>query len=262
MICIVRSFFVGVLLSWMFMASSTVRAEAPTDEVFQEIERQIEQQEAEQAEAKKHAQEEAKRKAEEEATKVEMDKQRAAEEEARRQAEEDAKKRADEEAKLKTEAEKKEKYSALIKEAEQAISNKDKELALNKYNEALVLNPGDRAAIDGINNAEKLKAKVCYEIEGDWKWARIGGMTVNSDGTFISGGFGLSINGTWECHPESRTFSWDAGISSGKWTLRDANCLLGSDGFGEACFTQSKGNSMEENQMIEESSGKNLPFGR
>jgi len=66
MICIVRSFFVGVLLSWMFMASSTVRAEAPTDEVFQEIERQIEQQEAEQAEAKKHAQEEAKRKSREE----------------------------------------------------------------------------------------------------------------------------------------------------------------------------------------------------
>ncbi len=202
MICIVRSFFVGVLLSWMFMASSTVRAEAPTDEVFQEIERQIEQQEAEQAEAKKHAQEEAKRKAEEEARKVEMDKQRAAEEEARRQAEEDAKKRADEEAKLKTEAEKKEKYSALIKEAEQAISNKDKELALNKYNEALVLYPDDTVANSGLNEANKLIDKACLALAGSWEpeeFMLLGEMIIKLDGTASRWSGEPDTISTWKC---------------------------------------------------------------
>ena len=191
------------LFSWMLLIpANSVRAEAPTDEVFQEIERQIKQQEAEQAEAKKKDEAETKRKVEEEAKKIELEKQRAAEEEARRQAEEDAKKRADEEAKLKAEAEKKEKYSALIKEAEQAISNKDKELAINKYNEALVLYPDDTVANSGLNEANKLIDKTCLALAGSWEpeeFMMLGEMIIKLDGTASRWGGEPDTISTWKC---------------------------------------------------------------
>ena len=88
------------LFSWMLLIpANSVRAEAPTDEVFQEIERQIEQQEAEQAEAKKKAEAEAKQKAEAEAKRKEEEAARQKEEEAAKAAEEERKKQEEEAAK-------------------------------------------------------------------------------------------------------------------------------------------------------------------
>jgi Uncharacterized conserved protein len=75
------------------MVSANVRAQTPTDEELLELERQIEQQEAEQAEAKKRAEAEAKRKAEDEAKQKAEEKRLLAEEEAKRKAEEEAKKK-------------------------------------------------------------------------------------------------------------------------------------------------------------------------
>jgi len=88
--------FIGLafvfLFTWLFVASSTVLAEAPTDEQLLELERQIEQQEAEQADAKKRAEAEAKRKAEEETRRKAEEERIRQEEEAKRLAEEEVKK--------------------------------------------------------------------------------------------------------------------------------------------------------------------------
>jgi len=107
------------LFSWMLLIpANSVRAQAPTDEVFQEIERQIKQQEAEQAEAKKKAEaearqkaeDEAKRKVEEERLRVEQEEKQKLEEEIRRKLEEEQRmaaeeaKRKEEEAKQKAAA--------------------------------------------------------------------------------------------------------------------------------------------------------------
>jgi formylglycine-generating enzyme required for sulfatase activity len=100
MMGIVRSLFVGVLLPWLFVASSIVQAQAPTDEELKALERQIEQQEAEQAEAKRKTTEEIKHKVGEEA-------KRKAEEE-RLRAEEKAKQLVEEKRLLEEEAKKKE----------------------------------------------------------------------------------------------------------------------------------------------------------
>jgi len=78
----VTSYLVLITFSlWLLLFSSSVLAEAPTDEELKALEQQIEQQEMEQAEAKRKAAEEIKRKAEEEA-------KRLAEEEAKKKEEE------------------------------------------------------------------------------------------------------------------------------------------------------------------------------
>lgn len=258
--CIVRSFFVGVLLPWLLMASSVVYAQAPTDEELKELERQIEQQEAEQAAAKRKVAEEAKlqeqeaarRKAEEEAKKIELGKQHAEEETARRNAEEDAKERAEEETKLKAEAEKKEKYSSLITEAEHAINNKDRELALNKYTEALKLYPDAAAANSGIKEAEKLMDKVCYEILGDWIY-ELGlfrfTMNVREDGT-VTG----SADGTWECiDPAKRQFKFNVsalGVRAEKISElnKDGTCLTDDVNTAEIICWRRRGFKREDDQ--------------
>ena len=63
--------------------------------------------------------------------------------------------RQEEEAKKRAAEEKRTKYDVLIAEAKQAMNNKDKKLAINKYNEALILFPGDAVANSGVKEAEK-----------------------------------------------------------------------------------------------------------
>lgn len=206
-----------LILTVVYLSS----AQAVTDAELEALEKQIEQQEAdeiEQVEAKEKMKAEAeakrkaeqKRKAEDEAEKkrlVELENQRQEEQkrlaklESKRQ-EEEAKKRAEEE---------KEKYNLLLTEAKQAVSNKDKELAINIYNEALILFPGDTVANLGIKEAEKLMDKICYAFLGKWVWADgfKDKMEILENGTIITSSPLGDKTFHWTCIPENRQLKHD-----------------------------------------------------
>jgi len=191
------------------MNSYLTQVQAVTDAELGALEKQLEQQEVEEkekAEVERKAKAEAKRKAEEqkrleeEKRKLEAERKKFEED---RQAELERKRQVDE-AKKKAEQEKKEKYNSLIAEAEQAISNKDKELAISKYNEALVIVPGDIVAIIGLNNAEKLMNKFCYELIGTWKEPN-GDITKFYENGIVKFKFKYgAYEHPWECLPEIR----------------------------------------------------------
>jgi len=95
---------------------------------------------------------------------------------------------------------------------------------MSKYNEALALVPGDGVANSGIKNAEKLLAKECYKILGDWKYL-LGKINIKPDGTIKL--IGKELGGTWEClDPKASTF-----FISFNCTLCDEwNAVLKEDG--------------------------------
>ena len=201
----------SLIISLILTAGHLTSVTAVTDAELEILEKQIEQQEVEE---KQKAEAETKRKAEEK-RKVEEEVKRKAEKarlaELERQRQEEEAKLVELEQQRKAEEEKKAKYNALITEAEQALINWDKDLAINKYSEALILNPGDRLAIDGINKAENLLEKGCYKIVGAWRggggnWLVKYDTTINfnTDGTFkengeLSNGDVLSFKGIWKC---------------------------------------------------------------
>ncbi len=182
------------IISLILMVGYLTQVQAVTDAELEALEKQLEQQEAEeikQAEAaeKKKVEAAAKRKAEI---------KRKSEAEAKRKAEEARlaeleRKRQEEEAKKRAEKEKKEKYNLLIAEAEQAVRNKDKELAINKYNEALALVPGDTIANLGMKEAENLLEKGCYKIVAAWRGSGFGPLLAKYDSTID-----FNINGTFK----------------------------------------------------------------
>jgi hypothetical protein len=216
----------GLIVCLILMVGHLTSVQAVSDAELEALEKQIEQLESDekkQAEAaeKRKIEAAAKRKAEADAEKkrlIEFEQKRIREE-----------KRKKEEARLaeleqqrQEEETKKEKYNLLIAEAEQAVSNKDKELAINKYNEALTLYPGDTAANTGMKEAEKLMDKMCYEILGDWTVFG-GNMNIKTDGTMTMD----NHEGTWKClDPEAHTYfinvpyyslapSWEAVLKEG-----------------------------------------------
>jgi serine/threonine protein kinase len=225
-------------------------------------------------EEQKRLAEEKKRKEEEEAKRQEEKEKRLAElkkkeEEKKRKLEEE--KRIEEAAKLaeierqrkedevrrKAEEEKKEQYALLITEAEQAVSDKDKELAINKYNEALTLIPGDVVATRGLRNAEGLKHKVCYDVLGKWIWDRAFGteyIILHEDGS-IDYQIAIKGSGSWECtSPETRTIKirlTAAGFSN-EWLSTysaDGSCLLGPETWGDrGCYHRPKSEKIDPPQ--------------
>ena len=139
-------------------------------------------------------------------TEAEAEKKRLVELEKQRQEEarlaEIERQRQEEATKKRVEEEKKGKYTLLITEAEKAIKDKDKELAINKYNEALTMYPGDMVANTGMKEAEKLMEKQCYEILGEWVVFG-GNMNIKTDGTLTMD----NHKGTWKClDPEEHTY--------------------------------------------------------
>ena len=163
----------GFIISLILMVGHLTSVTAVTDAELEALENQIkklEKDEKNQAEAteKKKAEAEAKRKAEIK-SKAEAEAKGKAEE---ARLSELGQQRQEEEAKKRAEEEKKEKYNELIAEAGHAVSNKDKELAMKKYNEALVLFPGNIIVIRGLKNDEDLMKKCCYELIGTWRESR------------------------------------------------------------------------------------------
>jgi len=200
-----------LFICFLLSVSSLIDVAAVTDAELEALEKQIEQQEAEekqradteakakeaariknQAEAKARIDAEAKRKAEEvEQVKLEKQKQEA-----------EAK------SKEKAEEEEKSKYNALIAEAEKAFNDKDKTRAIQKFNEALAIFPGDVVATRGLVNAENLKHKLCYEVLGEWVWDRAFGkdVIILYDGGSLDYQTAIKGSGNWECtSPETRT---------------------------------------------------------
>ncbi len=258
-----------LFICFLLSVFSLTYVAAVTDAELEALEKQIEQQEAEekkQAEAKekKKAEAEAKRKSEQKRkTEAEAEKKRLVELEKQRQEEEkrlaELERKRQEEAKIRAEEEKKEKYTSLIAGAEQAVSNKDKELAINKYNEALALVPGDTVANSGIREAEKLKHKICYDVLGVWRWKGKGGiseMTIKEDGTIIA-----PFGGTWECSdPKNRIIGLIFPLSSTlQATLSEDGKCLKATWFGEHCFLR-PGDKSESGQQSE-SQSQQVPFG-
>ncbi len=241
-----------LFICFFLSVSSLTDVAAVTDAELEALEKQIEQQEAEdkqrtdaeakakeaartkkKAEAKARIDAEAKRKAEEvEQVKLEKQKQEA-----------EAK------AKEKADKEEKSKYNALIAEAEQAFNDKDKTQAIKKYNEALVLFPGDVVATRGLVNAESLKHKLCYDVLGEWIWDK----AIGKDVIFLHDGGSLDYqtsikgSGNWECtSPETRTIKirLSAAGFSNEWLSTysaDGSCLLGPETWGDrGCYHRSE----------------------
>ena len=232
-----------------------------TDAELEALEQQIEQQEIldkEKEEAERKAKEEAKRLAEE---KKRLDEQRKQLEDERKKIEElrkaELEKKQQQEAKQKAEQEKRKKYNLLIAEAEQAMNEKDKELAINKYNEALLLFPNDTNAVTGLNKAHELKHKVCYEVLGLWIWDKAFGketIVLNENGT-IDYQTSIKGSGSWDCiDPEKRIIKirLSAAGFSNEWMSEyslDGTCLTGPETWGErGCYHRK--NSHKENEKI------------
>ena len=201
MTCSIACFILGI--AYLFPV------QAVTDAELEALEKQIEQQEVEekkQSETERKAKIEAQRKAEE-AKQLAEEKKRLEEE--KKKIEEARKvelerKREEEVANKKAEQEKTKKYNSLISEAEQAISNKNKELAISKYNEALVIVPGDIVVGTGLKNAEKLMNKFCYELIGTWKELN-GDITKFYENGIVKFVFTFGeYEHPWECFPEKR----------------------------------------------------------
>jgi len=213
------SLVLGVVLSWQLVVSADVSAQSPTDEQLLELERQIEQQEAEQAEVKQRAEAETKRKVEEEAKKIELEKQRAAEEESRKKAEQEQtrleeERRKAEEARLaeferkqkeeiaerlRAEKEKQEKYNKHIQSAEAYMADEKYDMAIHEYQIILNLFPDDIQAANGISEARKY-LNACGEIVGNWYIEPIGlSWDVHDDQTVFGTWLIFGANGNWEC---------------------------------------------------------------
>ena len=139
--------------------------QAVTDAELDTLEKQIEQQEVEE---KQQAEAEAKLKANEKRkAKAEAEKKRLVELE-KKQQEEEAKRLAKEKIQA-DEEEKKTQYDKLIRVAQVAIGEKDKELAINKFNEALLIYPDGETALTGLKEAKDLLDKWCYKMVGKWR---------------------------------------------------------------------------------------------
>jgi flagellar biosynthesis GTPase FlhF len=199
-----------LLIAIIIMIPDTAITESPTEAEIGELERQIEQQEAE---ARKRAEVEAIRK-EEEQKKLKEEQHRIEEE--KRQAEENRiaemeRQRMEEEARKKAEQEKQYKINLLIADAEQAVRDKDRVLAMNKYNEVLVIEPNNPVANSGLKEAEKLLDKVCYEFLGKWVW--VDGfndkMEILENGTIIASSPLGDKTFHWTCIPENRQLKHD-----------------------------------------------------
>lgn len=228
-----------------------VPVNAVTDAELEALEKQIEQQEAER---KREVEEEAKRKAEAEARQLAEEQRRKAEKEKRsaeiEQQKEEEKRKAEEaslaelkrlrqeqETKERAEKEKQKKYISLIHEAEEAVKHRDKKLAINKYNEALTLYPGNPEVYSGIHEAEKLMDKICYEFVGNWVMEMFigeGWLTIEEDGTLFHGTMQDRKWG-WKCIPGKRQILED--VAEIIYTLSDdGTCLLTNMGGVDSCY--------------------------
>ena len=208
----------SLIISLILTVSYMSHIHAVTDAELEALEKQIEQLETDeknQAEAaeKKKAEAAAKRIADQKRkANAEVEQKRLAELEKQRLEEE---KRLAEETKKREEEEKKNKYAILVSEAQRAVTNKDKEMAIIKYNEALILVPGDYVANMGIKTAKELKHKVCYEVLGTWvfdSWLRnADSIEIKGDGTYT---YETTTKSIWKCiDPENRTIELHANMS-------------------------------------------------
>jgi tetratricopeptide (TPR) repeat protein len=202
-----------VLLPGLLVLSLSVCAQTPTDADLEELERQIEQQEAEQAEAKRRAEAEAKRKAEEEARrKAEEEARREQEAQARAQAEAEAQRMAEEKKRRMQLEQQQEKFKTYMNDADAAMSAGNFSSALQAYTQALEIFPDDGAALAGYARAEEFR-NVCVGIVGEWSWVFGSTTIVRADGT-LQNIFIIPNQGTWECtDPSQRKFTlrWEVG---------------------------------------------------
>jgi len=208
------------LFSWMLLIpANSVRAEAPTDEVFQEIERQIKQQEAEQAEANRKAAEEIKRKAEEQEAGRKAAEAQIRAEEARQHAEQEARaaaeaeaQRKEEESRLLREQQQREQFSQYMQNGDLAINKKGYPEALLAYTQALEIFPNDSAALSGQSRAQEYLS-VCAALVGEWDWFFGTSAIVSADGKLQAIAL-IPNQGTWECTDPSQrkfTLNWEVG---------------------------------------------------
>lgn len=224
------------------MVGPLANVQAVTDAELEELEKQIEQQEAKEkqkteaarrnAEAAAKEKAEAKRKAEEEST-------RRAKAEMMKKAEEEADKIAEAERKLKDEQEKlrlekvrNEIFNSLMAEAKSAESSKDYNLAITKYDNVLNEFPDNAEAKSNIARIQSVLEN-CKSIIGEWDWFNGARMVYKPDGTFVWNLF-FTGGGTWECiNPEENEFymthtnnsQWDGPI----WVVENGKKLKGKE---------------------------------
>ncbi|MDX1513431.1 MAG: protein kinase [Gammaproteobacteria bacterium] len=198
------------------------------------------------AELERKRQEEAEAKRQEELARQRAEEERRRAEEERRKAEEARlaeleRQRQEELARKRAEEEKQNKYNQFIAVAEQAINAKDRDLAVANFNQALALYPGDQAAYSGLQRAQRLKPRFCYEVLGKWVWSGFGGgeMTLNEDGTMQIPIF----SGSWTCaDPAARKISMSgAGQTMTGVLSEDGSCLKIDHAFGSGCYKRPAG---------------------
>ncbi|MCG8380174.1 MAG: cell envelope integrity protein TolA [Proteobacteria bacterium] len=226
--CLIKKSFLFIFLIFVYLLPiSATSVDTPTDDQLLELERQIEQQEIELEKAKQRAAEEARRKAEEQKLKEE----RAKLEEERRKLEEERKKaeaaRQEETKKQAALEEKKSQYDERMQLARKALDDKDKDKAKLHFNEALAIYPNDVSAQSGIQEASKLKDKVCYDMIGTWEMKEfIGSLQIRiMEGGVFHHGTSNDNPTRWTCYPEQRQL---------KEHLMNSTYTLGSDG---TCMT-------------------------
>lgn len=203
--CFVKKYFPPVILIFT-LPIAVMSEDMPTDDQLQELERQIEQQEAAQQKAKQRAEEDARRKAEAQ----KLRKERAMLEEERRKMEEERLKQEQdrkqaEQVKKDKEKQQQAEFKKHLVAAKIAVENRDRETAIKQYKKALSLNPDDTIAKAGLQEAQSLKDKLCYDVLGVWLWE--GGtakLTLHEDGTLTYEYWGTH-SGIWQCsNPAAR----------------------------------------------------------
>ncbi len=240
-------FITGLISGLALVLSSTVSVQAVSNADLLELEKQIEQQEAEDKESEQRAIEDLRRKTEarelkEQQQRLELERTRVEKErhalEALKQ-DQDNKRKNIEQEKLQKEKERETKFDHFISAAKVALDNKDRDTAISQFEQALAIIPDDFSAKQGLSDAQKLKDKVCYDVLGEWHWndgdAKL---ILHDNGTldYISWG---NHTGNWQCsNPASRqihieitalgfTQDWNPVLSEDKACLAMKLSLVG-----------------------------------
>lgn len=209
----------SLIICLILTVGHLANVQAVTDAELEDLEKQIEQQEAEEkkqveAEEKKKVEIEAKRKAETEAEKkrlIELEQRRKEEELKRKELEEkkvreleiqrlleEERMRKEEDEKLRDEIEKKEQYESHINKAAVYMDNENYNKAIEEYELLLKLFPGDDVANVGIKNAQKL-LNSCKEIVGRWQLSHGPTWVINNDNSADGAWLIFNAKGEWKC---------------------------------------------------------------
>lgn len=243
-----KSIFITGLISCLTLVlCSTVSVQAVSNADLLELEKQIEQQEAEDKESEQRAIEDLRRKTEtrelkEQQQRLELERTRVEKErralEALKQ-DQDNKRKSIEQEKLQKKKDREMKFDHFINAAKVALDNKARDTAISQFEQALAIIPDDISAKQGLSDANKLKDKVCYDVLGEWHWNNGDAkLTLHENGTLDYIYWG-NHTGNWQCNsPGSRqihieitalgfTQDWNPILSKDKTCLAMKLALVG-----------------------------------